>query len=93
MRLLCWPALKADANAQRGDVERSADVVVDATRHIVSTTATTIGGFVPLILFGGTFLATIGHRHCWWRCRLGHLGLVYGARGLPANDKAGFYGQ
>ena len=33
----------------------TADVVVDATRHIVSTTATTIGGFVPLILFGGTF--------------------------------------
>ena len=31
------------------------DVVVDATRHIVSTTATTIGGFVPLIVAGGTF--------------------------------------
>ena len=30
-------------------------VVVDATRHIVSTTATTIGGFMPLIIFGGTF--------------------------------------
>jgi multidrug efflux pump subunit AcrB len=30
-------------------------VVVDATRHILSTTATTIGGFVPLIVFGGTF--------------------------------------
>ena len=53
--IIVLAALKADANAQRGDVERSADVVVDATRHIVSTTATTIGGFVPLILFGGTF--------------------------------------
>jgi multidrug efflux pump subunit AcrB len=30
-------------------------VVVDATRHIVSTTLTTIGGFLPLILAGGTF--------------------------------------
>jgi multidrug efflux pump subunit AcrB len=31
------------------------DVVMDATRHIVSTTVTTMGGFVPLIVFGGTF--------------------------------------
>ena len=36
-------------------VEQTADVVVDATRHIVSTTVTTIGGFVPLILSGGQF--------------------------------------
>ena len=36
-------------------VQRTADVVVDATRHIISTTVTTIGGFIPLILSGGTF--------------------------------------
>ena len=31
------------------------DVVVDASRHIVSTTLTTIGGFIPLIVNGGKF--------------------------------------
>ena len=48
-------ALKANPSAAAGDVDSATDVVVDATRHIVSTTVTTIGGFVPLILFGGTF--------------------------------------
>jgi Cu/Ag efflux pump CusA len=32
-----------------------ADIVVDASRHIVSTTLTTIGGFIPLIVNGGKF--------------------------------------
>ncbi len=31
------------------------DVTLASTRHIVSTTLTTIGGLVPLIVFGGTF--------------------------------------
>ena len=30
-------------------------VVLESTRHIVSTTVTTIGGFLPLILSGGQF--------------------------------------
>jgi multidrug efflux pump subunit AcrB len=29
--------------------------VMDSTRHIISTTLTTIGGFVPLILDGDSF--------------------------------------
>jgi len=48
-------ALREDAAAQRADVEGTADVVVDATRHILATTFTTMGGFLPLILFGGRF--------------------------------------
>jgi multidrug efflux pump subunit AcrB len=48
-------ALKANTGAAAGNREAAVDVVVDATRHIVSTTVTTIGGFVPLIVFGGTF--------------------------------------
>ncbi|MGE0626041.1 MAG: efflux RND transporter permease subunit [Pseudomonadales bacterium] len=48
-------ALKLDARVLSGDRDAAVDVVVDATRHIVSTTVTTIGGFIPLILFGGTF--------------------------------------
>lgn len=53
--IIVLSALKADAKAQAGDIDGSAEVVVDATRHIISTTVTTIGGFIPLILFGGTF--------------------------------------
>jgi len=30
-------------------------VVLDSSRHIVSTTITTFGGFLPLILEGGKF--------------------------------------
>ena len=48
-------ALQADARALRGDVQRIADVVMAQGRHIVSTTLTTFGGFVPLILAGGGF--------------------------------------
>lgn len=53
--IIVLSALKADKRTGAGDLEAAADVVVDATRHIVSTTATTIGGFMPLIIFGGTF--------------------------------------
>lgn len=31
------------------------DVVIGSSRHIVSTTLTTFGGFLPLILAGGGF--------------------------------------
>ncbi len=48
-------ALRASPEARAADVEESADVVVEATRHILATTFTTIGGFLPLILFGGRF--------------------------------------
>ena len=32
-----------------------AKVAIAATRHIISTTLTTIGGFLPLIIWGGIF--------------------------------------
>jgi len=38
-----------------GDLEAMRRVVGRSTRHIVSTTITTVGGFVPLILEGGGF--------------------------------------
>jgi multidrug efflux pump subunit AcrB len=53
--IIVLSALRASPEAVSGDIEATADVVVDATRHIVSTTATTIGGFIPLIVAGGTF--------------------------------------
>ena len=48
-------ALRADPVARGGDPDRCREVVVAATRHIVATTLTTMGGFVPLIAFGGRF--------------------------------------
>jgi len=48
-------ALRSDTGAQAGKLDDTRDVVVEATRHILATTLTTIGGFTPLILFGGRF--------------------------------------
>lgn len=53
--IIVLSALKGDPDAAAGDLMRCREVVLDSTRHIVSTTVTTIGGFLPLILFGGTF--------------------------------------
>ena len=46
-------AIRSDAGACVGDCEGIVEQTVGATRHIVSTVFTTIGGFVPLILFSG----------------------------------------
>ncbi|MGI9327406.1 MAG: efflux RND transporter permease subunit [Pseudomonadales bacterium] len=53
--IIVLSALKASPQVASGDRQRTADVVLDASRHIISTTVTTIGGFIPLIVFGGTF--------------------------------------
>lgn len=47
--------LKADPAALADDIIAQREIVVDATRHIVATTLTTIGGFVPLLLSGDAF--------------------------------------
>ncbi|AFV00602.1 efflux RND transporter permease subunit [Simiduia agarivorans] len=47
--------LKSDANAVRGDEADIVAGVMRCSRHIVSTTITTVGGFLPLILAGGGF--------------------------------------
>jgi multidrug efflux pump subunit AcrB len=48
-------ALRADRKACEGDLAAAHFVVMDGTRHIISTTLTTIGGFIPLIIWGGLF--------------------------------------
>lgn len=47
--------LKENRAAWEGDLDAQVDTVVDATRHIVATTLTTMGSFVPLILQGDMF--------------------------------------
>ena len=46
-------AIRSAAGACVGDCEGIVEQTVGATRHIVSTVFTTIGGFVPLIVFSG----------------------------------------
>ncbi|MEL7213889.1 MAG: efflux RND transporter permease subunit [Pseudomonadota bacterium] len=53
--IIILTGLKADPDAAAGDTEAMADVVTRSSRHIFSTTITTFGGFLPLILGGGGF--------------------------------------
>jgi multidrug efflux pump subunit AcrB len=48
-------ALKASPQAVAGDLVAARETVMDATRHILSTTLTTIGGFTPLLVSGDSF--------------------------------------
>ncbi|WP_029029731.1 efflux RND transporter permease subunit [Salinarimonas rosea] len=48
-------AIQEDEAAMAGDFDAMRAVVVRSARHIVSTTITTVGGFLPLILAGGGF--------------------------------------
>ncbi|MFK7763170.1 MAG: efflux RND transporter permease subunit [Roseobacter sp.] len=53
--IIILTGLKEDDAARAGDIEAMADVVSGSSRHIISTTITTFGGFLPLILAGGGF--------------------------------------
>ncbi|MEM9483448.1 MAG: efflux RND transporter permease subunit [Cyanobacteria bacterium P01_F01_bin.116] len=48
-------ALNEDSMAKLGDRRAIVEVVIKATRHVITTTITTIAGFVPLIISGGLF--------------------------------------
>lgn len=53
--IIILTGLKGDDAARAGDTEAMANVVSGSSRHIISTTITTFGGFLPLILAGGGF--------------------------------------
>ena len=53
--LIVLSGLQEDPRASAGDRGAMAAVVAGSARHIVSTTITTVGGFLPLILAGGGF--------------------------------------
>lgn len=48
-------ALRTSDAVKAGGPDAIQDTVIDATRHIVSTTLTTIGGFAPLLIDGDAF--------------------------------------
>lgn len=47
--------LRGSEAAMADDVIAQREVVMDATRHIIATTLTTMGGFVPILLSGDAF--------------------------------------
>ncbi len=53
--IILLSGLKANPAARDGDVQAMVDVVMGSSRHILSTTITTVGGFLPLMLDGGEF--------------------------------------
>ena len=53
--IIIMTALQQDPAALRGEVAAIRRGVLAASRHILSTTITTFGGFLPLILEGGGF--------------------------------------
>jgi multidrug efflux pump subunit AcrB len=53
--IIILTAMQRDDGAMQGDLDAMKGVVSGAARHIVSTTVTTFGGFLPLILAGGGF--------------------------------------
>ncbi|MDJ0626998.1 MAG: efflux RND transporter permease subunit [Rhodobacter sp.] len=53
--IIILSGLQEDADAAAGDRAAMVRVVMGSSRHIVSTTITTFGGFLPLILAGGGF--------------------------------------
>lgn len=53
--IIILTGLKANSAACAGDRHAMVNVVMGSSRHILSTTITTVGGFLPLILDGGEF--------------------------------------
>ncbi len=53
--IIILTGLQNDEAASAGDTEAMTQVVTGSSRHIVSTTITTFGGFLPLIMAGGAF--------------------------------------
>ena len=63
-------AIRGNPLACRGDHEAILEEVMGCTRHVLSTTLTTMGGFLPLLIFiGGEVLAVAGGRAHRWRRR------------------------
>jgi multidrug efflux pump len=47
--------IRSNERARAGDINAIVDEVMTTGRHVVSTTLTTIGGFIPLLFAGGSF--------------------------------------
>jgi multidrug efflux pump subunit AcrB len=48
-------SLEENRGAAAGDIDATVDTTIEVTRHVLATTATTVVGFLPLLLSGGGF--------------------------------------
>ena len=48
-------AIRNDRQAKKGDRQAMVKIIVRSTRHVLTTTITTVAGFIPLLLNGGEF--------------------------------------
>jgi multidrug efflux pump subunit AcrB len=54
--IVVMAAIHANPKSRKGDIPAIVDEVMGAMRHVISTTLTTMGGFLPILLFiGGEF--------------------------------------
>ncbi len=54
--IVVMAAIRANPRAAAGEIDGIVEAILSTTRHVISTTLTTIGGFLPLILIvGGDF--------------------------------------
>lgn len=53
--IVVMAAIQQDTLASKGDRKAIQKVVLHSTRHVITTTATTVVGFIPLLLNGGEF--------------------------------------
>ena len=54
--IVVMAAIREHPRARAGDIDGIIDAVAGTTRHVLATTLTTIGGFLPLIVIvGGDF--------------------------------------
>ena len=48
-------AIRNDSQARKGDRQAMVKVIIRSTRHVLTTTFTTVAGFIPLFIDGGEF--------------------------------------
>ncbi|MGB7445289.1 MAG: efflux RND transporter permease subunit [Coleofasciculaceae cyanobacterium] len=53
--IIVLSAFNEDEGASQGDRKAVVEVVIKATRHVLTTTITTMVGFIPLLISGGSF--------------------------------------
>lgn len=53
--IIVFTALQGNQAAAGGDLDAAAHEIINGARHILSTTLTTFGGFLPLLFSGGLF--------------------------------------
>ena len=77
-------ALRENQQVRAGDREAVVQVVTHCTRHVISTSLTTVAGFLPLILAGGSFWPPLAVSIAWRRSGINPAGALFYALCLPA---------